>query len=256
LEVQLSNKYLEVVRPAIDQYGIIAQLSGDGGDSSQREGQFMLYSYAGYKQGKITKQEYDLIVARYLTTYDRLRKGCMPGEIRRHDGSEKWTDKNLRMSRDQWTPNAISIGLVGTLKQKFNLILGMAMRGFLFTTNIYSNGDQPTKKVPDLTLLSAWGFVMRWSPIFWPLLFLTDLDLLFGSFIWLYRFKLSPGNTDILNHVNALIQAKYRCPTPISWLARKILPLDKVQDCLDRYFGTVGPALNVIAKDVLPEVWK
>ena len=255
----MSNKYIAIIKPAIDQYGIIAQLAGDSGDSSQREPMMLVLSYTGWRSGKITDAEFEIIKVRYLSIYDRLRKGCMPGEIRRHDSCGEilsWSDRSLRCSRDQWTPNVIALGFIGTPKQKADMILGCAMRGFLFTTNIYRNGDTPGKpKLPDLTLFSSWGFLFRWCPIFWPLLFLTDLDLLIGSLIWRYRFKHSTDNTDILNHVNALIQAYFSCPTPISWLARKLLQLANVQDCLDRYFNNGGPALNVIAKDVLPEIW-
>ncbi len=168
----MPNKYLEIIQPAIDQYGFIAQLSSDNrdaGDSSQREAMLALLSYAGFKQDKISQTEFDEIKSRYLANYDRLREGCMPGEIKRHVGEvpQKWYSKKWKMSRDQWTPNVIALGLMGNWRQKADMILGMAMRGFLFTTNIYANGENPgSPKLPDITVFSAWGFVFRWCPIF------------------------------------------------------------------------------------------
>jgi hypothetical protein len=259
------NRYLQIMNPAIDSFGLIAQLpqaGRDGGDSAQREGMFLVLSYVAQKNGLISSEEFSEIVSRYLSNYERLQQTCMPGEIRRHVDQTKWYGFNWRMSRDQWTPNAIALGLVAARGKQWNMVLGCFMRLFLFTTNVIPNyvvkGDADYKfKVPDLTVLASWGYMFRWSYIFWPLLLITDLDLLVNSMIWKYRMSNSSNtNTDILNHVNSLLQAQVRMPTPWSYLARKMLPVGKVNALLDSYFGSqYGPAINVIASEVLPKVW-
>ncbi len=213
----------------------------------------------GLNAGKITQSEFNQIKDRYLTNYKRLRQGCMPGEIRRHSDDSMWYDLNWRMSRDQWTPNVISLGICKQFRA--DMILGMAMRGFLFTTNLIPNyvkkGEPGYKiKLPDLTAFASWGFVLRWCPLFWPLLLVTDLDLLVNSILWYYRMK-DPNNTntDICNHLNALLQARFHSPTPVSWMARRMLDVDKVQDLLNRYYLPDGPALHLVAKDFLKEIW-
>lgn len=260
----MPNKYLDILAPAIDPYGLIAQLPSqdrDGGDTSQREGMLMIHSWASNKEKCLPESDLQAIKSRYLSVYNRLRKGCMLGEIRRHDGSDKWYDLHLRMSRDQWIPNAIALGYVGSLRQKLSMICGMALRGFLFTTNLYNNGTDPgPKKIPDVTALSSWGIILRWLPIWtvlpWIPLCILDLALLYGSYSLNKSYPTNPGDGNSLNQVNLLLQARYRFPTPASWLARKLLPLQSVLNDFDIYFGNGGPPMNVIARDFLEKSWK
>ena len=257
-------KYLDILQPAIDQWGFIAQLPAqdrDGGDTAQREGMLMLWAHCALRVGKISQADYDQIQTRYLANYDKLRAGCMPGEITRHRGDTKWYDLKWRMSRDQWTPNVIASTF--TKKHRLDWILGSFLRGALFTTNLIPNyvakGDPGYKiKLPDITLLASWGYMLRYAGwAAWPLVCVTDLELLVNSILWYFRLKNSANtNTDILNHVNSLLQAKYACPTPVSWLARKMLNVDDVLGLLDRYFDPESPAMNLIARDFLPDAWK
>jgi hypothetical protein len=259
----MANKYLDILSPCIDQYGFITQAGPqfDGGDSSQREGTLMLWSWCALQEGKLSQADYDVIQARYIANYAKLREGCMPGEITRHRGSAQWYDLPWRMSRDQWTPNAISAGLVK--QNRADLLWGASLRGFLFTTNLIPNwvvkGQTGYEiKCPDLTVLSSWGYMARWAGwLALPLVLITDLDLLVNSIIWHYNIK-NPANTntDISNHVNSLLQAKYKCPTPFSWLARRILNVNDVQNLLNSYFGPGSCPLGQVSQDFLADSWK
>lgn len=256
------NKYLSILQPAIDKFDLIAETTGDGGDSAQREGSLLVYAYCALQEGKITQAEFDEIQDRYLANYKRLREKCMPGEIRRHVDESMWYGENLRMTRDQWTPNVVAIGIIkNNLKVKLDMLLGMALRGFLFTTSFYKNHEPKSRssfKSPDLTVLSSWSYVLRWFGwAFFPLIALFDIDLLIGSLIWKYRIsKPDNTNTDILNHVISLLQAKYKCPTPISWLARKVLKPEEVLKLLHGYHHAQGPRMDLVAEDFLKESWK
>jgi hypothetical protein len=274
----MANKYLDIMKPNIDQWGVITQTGGESGDGSQRCAMFLVLSYAGWRAGKISDFEYLEIETWYKTVYAKLTKSCIPGDIRRHAGTALWVDGRFRMSRDQWTPNMISLGLLrSSYDKKFLMVFGWSLRGFLFATNLIPNwvakGDPGYKiKVPDLTIGSSWGFLLRWMPhwLFLTILFvcppiaiayylflcLCDVDTLVGSFIWKKRIA-DPTNTncDILNHTNALVQARFCLPTPISWWARKLIKIDDVNRLLSIYFGDGTPPMDDIAKDALPDIW-
>ena len=222
-----------------------------------------------HKLGKIDQVEYEQLKNRYKANLDQLE--CCPGNYRRHTDPNMWYSDCDRMSRDQWTPNAIAVGMLNIDDHRKRMFLGHLKRGLLFTTNVRHNWVYPPEhpkydpnsdltykwKLPDITILACWGYYIRSYKAWYlyPLLLLLDIDLLINSLIWLYKFKHVPKDTDILNHTNSLLQAKWTMGTPISWLARKILKLDKVQDCLNRYFLPDGPALHEVFREFLGEVW-
>ena len=267
------SKYFDLVKPAIDSFGLIAQLpsnSRDGGDTTQREGMFAIAIAYLSKLGKIDKSEYEELKKRYSANLDRLE--CCMGNLRRHTDPNMWYSDCDRMSRDQWTPNVIAMGMLDLKKHLWRMFLGhLFKRALLFTTNVRHNWVYPPDhpkydpnsdltykwKLPDITIMSCWGYYIRSFNCYllYPLLLVLDLDLLVNSLIWVYKFKYVSKDTDILNHTNSLLQATWSMPTPVSWLARKLLKLDKVQDCLNRYFLPDGPALHKVFNEFLKEVW-
>ena len=264
------SKYLDLVQPAIDSFGLIAQLPSngrDGGDTAQREGMFAIAVAYLYKLKKTDPLEYAELKHRYEYNLERL--DCGPGNILRHIDPTMWYSDSDRMSRDQWTPNVIAMGMLDLKPELKRMFFGHLKRALLFTTNTRRNHCYPDNhpkhmsdqdyswKMPDITILSSWGYYIRGFRVWplYPLLLITDLDLLVNSLIWIYKFAKAPEDTDILNHTNSLLQARWSMPTPISWIARKILKLEKVQDCLNRYFLNHGPALHEVFKDFLKEIW-
>lgn len=258
----MANKYLELVQPNIDSNGLIANNGGDEGDSSQREGSFAICIRELYDQGKVSLADYLLLRQRYWQNLLKLQ--CGSGSLRRGLGSQWWS-QDCVMSRDQWTPNAIAVGSMDLNENLWWMIKGHLKRGLCFATNTCPDEVMASKsnwKLPDLTVLSSWGYYIRSLRAYplWPALLITDLELLANSIIIVSNSIWAPTNTDVSNHVNSIIQAKRRLPTPISWIARQILKLDRrgMQACLDAYFSPSlnAPALNKVYADLLPEVMK
>lgn len=268
---QMSQKYLDLLGPAIDSNGLITQtVKGywDGGDSLNREGMFAIAIQCLYDQKKISLEDYTLLRKRYLDNLNRLEVNW--GNYRRHIDSTMWYFYPNRMSRDQWTPNAIAVGLLDIEDHRKRMFWGHGKRLWFFTTNTRNNGVYPpgnpkydaatqdySWKLPDLTVLSAWGYYIRAYKAYplYPLLLVFDVEMFANSLIWLYDFRTNPTNTDILNHTSSLIQARKSMPTPFSWLARKILSVDTVLSKLTAYFSVSGPRIDLVFADFLKEIW-
>lgn len=264
------SKYFDLIKPAIDSYGLIAQLPSnnrDGGDTAQREGMFGIFIAWLYKLGKIDQVEYESLKKRYEDNLAKLE--CSWGNLKRHVDTSMWYSFCDRMSRDQWISNIIAMGMLSLKKALLKMLIGHLKRALLFTTNTRHNWVYPPEhpkhtpdqdyswKLPDITVLACWGAYIRGFralPLY-PLLLIFDLDILFNSCIWLWKFKYKPNDTDILNHLNMILQARTSMPTPISWIARKMLNVNKVQECLNGYFLPDGPALHEISKDFLKDIW-
>lgn len=254
------SKYFDLIKSNIDAYGLIANMPGnDEGDSSNREGVFAVAMRELYYLGKISSLDYASIQNRYATRLLNLK--CGAGGLRRGLDTKPWTYQDCVMSRDQWIPNAIAAGSLELQNWLDYLFLGHLRRGLLFTTNTCPDEVFQTKqnwKIPDLTILSSHGIYIR-SYKFWPLyplLWLFDLEILVNSLIIVYQSYSNPAETDVVNHICKLIQAKRRLPTLVSWLATKVLKLDKrgMQACLDDYFSPSlnEPQLNKLFADILP----
>lgn len=263
-------KYLYMLGPAIDSFGLITQTAQDyfdGGDTLQREGMFAIAIRCLYDQDKITIADYLLYRKRYWNHLNRLYITC--GNYKRHVDPAMWYSGNSVMSRDQWTPNVIAMGMLDLDDHNRKSFWGHGKRLWLFTTNTRRNYAYPPGhpkanaensyrwKLPDLTILSCWGNHCRSHKAYltYPLLCLTDLDLLVSSLIWLYKFRKTPNDTDILNHVNSLIQAQKIMPTPVSRLARKLLPVDVVLQKLKAYFSFDGPRIDLLFAEFLRNIW-
>lgn len=258
------TKYFEYIQPNIDKFGVIANLNNDEGDSSNREGTFALLINELHLQGKVSEIDYNILRTRYGDVIKQLY--CGKGSLRRGPDLSAWTGQTDVMSRDQWVPNAIATGGMG-LPALNALFFGHLLRGLLFATNTcpdeYITG-QPggAWKLPDITVMSSWGIYIRsyvaWP--LWPLLLVFDLELLVNSMIVVWQSHYDPTETDVINHLNKLIQAYRYLPTPVSWLSAKLLKYDArgMQACLNDYFSPLlnEPALSKVYADVLVEVLK
>lgn len=263
--MEFNNKYYNLIKPNIDDFGVIANMPGnDEGDSSNREGSFALVIRELYDLGRISEEDYNVLRMRYRDVLRNLK--CGHGGIRRGIDTSEWTGQNDVMSRDQWIPNVIACGSLG-LDDLSYFFLGHLLRGLLFTTNTcpneYMTGQPGGEwKLPDLTVLSSWGLYIRaykaW--LLYPFLIIFDIEILVNSCIIVYQSYYNPTETDVINQLNKLIQAKRRLPTPVSWLSAHILKYDKrgMQACLDAYFAPDlnGPRLNMVYKDILPTLVK
>jgi len=265
-------KFFNLIKPSIDEFGLIAQLNGDGGDTFQREGMFMFGAWCLFELYQMDLEEYEFIKARYRYVCEQLM--CNNSNYKRHVDQTKWYGHCDRMSRDQCVPNIISWGAIKScsrLKRRlFDFFCGHLKRGLLFTTNTRKNGLLETKwKLPDITFIGFWAYYIRGFNLWflYPLLCLFDLDLVINAIIKLYYGK-DPNNTDDLNFIISLIYAQKRLPTFMSKLAKMIYkkrPLAKKhldynedfgpQSALNAYFrgggANEGPRLNEIYKPIV-----
>ena len=261
---------LDLIGQCIDKFGLITQRENnnwDGGDTLQREGMFAIAVRYLYDLDKIKITDYLLLRKRYWDSLNELE--CGWGNYRRHIDHDMWYFDPDRMSRDQWTPNAIAVGMLDLYDHRKRMLWGHGKRLWLFTTNTRRNWVYPpgnpkheadqdySWKIPDITILSSWGYYIRSFHAYplYPLLCLFDLELLGNSLLWRWKFQKRPEDTDILNHTNSLLQARKSMPTPLSWLARKILSADKILEKLQAYFEPAGPRIDLLFREFLKEIW-
>lgn len=269
-------KYFDLLKPNIDSFGVITQNandSWDGGDTIQREGMFLFAMAIHLKAGRITPQDYIAMVDRYRSIISKLNDNGW--SLRRHPDPTKWYHDTNRMSRDQWVPNIVSLGIVnrGLLwKMAFEHLL----RFGLFTTNTRENGaiqdnnppmslwqrikyavglynpGVPTYawKLPDITDPSIWGAIIRGLDlkILWPLLLLSDLVLLGGALMMRYGNPSDDQNT----YQMLILQSHFCMSTPISKLAMWIYKKTNPMNALNAYFAPAndGPAMNKIYEEI------
>lgn len=192
--------YLDILAPNIDHFGCIAQSDGDGGDTINREGMLLLWSYEAWKQDKIDYKEYCKILSRYRSRFPLHIHKPKSGNLLRHPDPSKWYGQDDRMSRDQWLPNLLATELTDCASEHNELRHGWAKRLFLFTTNTIPNHVMPGDteyhwKVPDLTLFQCWQVLIRASfhdfgVISSLLLNILDLEALANSIMWVLKPKL------------------------------------------------------------------
>lgn len=142
------------------------------------------------------------------------------------------------ISRDQMT--GIIAGLIANKNRLgvLKLILHHMAWLFLFSYNTRVNGKDPLRskwKWPDVTFVDIWALELRglggvaW--VFFPLLCIFDLYIL-AKVLW-HRLKI---NNDPISFTMKLIIAYEQIPTPVSWLAFKLLNRDKLIKELENYW--------------------
>jgi hypothetical protein len=278
-------KYFDILKPNIDSFGVITQNandSWDGGDTSQREGMYMLAMDIHFLAGRITTREFADTVNRYDGIVDQLNfdNGW---SLRRHPDPSKWYHDPNRMSRDQLVPNIVCIG-AHNRSLLVKMILKNYLRLGLFSTNTRENGSYKTDnppmglwqkiqyavglynpgipsyawKLPDIMDPSIWGAYIRglnWK-VLWPVLLVTDLMLLGGALLTYYKTKKGTASNDQNTQQMLLLQSHFIMTTPASWLAMRIYKRTNPMGALNSYFApsTNGPAMNLIYEEIWADI--
>ena len=223
------------IRSFEDKYGLIVQADGNGGDTAQRTGLFWsavyLLEYGNRSLEFWTANHYDFISDYRYLEIDH-------GILRRHpdrapDAGQPgvrdfayWNNPSV-FSRDQWVSLCIALGFYEMTAELQRLFTAHRKRWF-FHQNY------------DLTGPQHFGIWIRSlnAKYMWPLLFVTDIFLVLSSFIDLAKYYTDPDDTsDVINGVLVLIQAAERMPTPLSWLARKLMGARNPQEAFGIYFN-------------------
>lgn len=191
-----------------DQYGLIVQADGDGGDTCQRTGMYWFGRFL--LDGKALEQT----AREFLAEAAQLE--ISPGVLVRHPHQQNFVPGETfrsdpkRTSRDQQDPLVVALGALEPDRAMLTRIFRAHAKRFFK----YQNAD--------IANPSTFGIYIRafrkwWL---WPLLLVTDLGFLFGSLaVWT---QTNPDDVDDLNNVVRLSQAWAVMPTPVSWLARRL----------------------------------
>jgi hypothetical protein len=271
-----------------DRWGMIVQANKDGGDSCQRFGMYHLGIFFGISFVRDFNLNDEWPFTGYMSyqkTISLLECPDSPDNYRRHPDPTKWYSDSDRLSRDQFIPLIIGLGLYSMKNELSGLFRRHLNKRFLlFSINTKPNGvpsSDPTWKIPDLTLFSVWALYIRsfnrcrnkYMKYLTPLLWVFDSAILVNSIIITIRGDLNPEETsDDLNHIITLLYALTNMPTPIAKLAKfiykfrpKTLPPAcgyqsdfGPQTALDYYFReeSGAPPMNELYRSFLEKMLK
>ena len=150
-------------------------------------------------------------------------------------------------SRDQMTGKLCFFAKAKAKRALWRSFREHCKRGLIFANNTIHNGDNPSDydktkwsgyakrhKLPDLTLFDIWAIYIRGFRAWYlyPLLPLLDLHLLAGAIIVALK-----NNNDIISFIIKIILSREVVPTPISWVASKILSKKNIKIRLLSYWG-------------------
>ncbi len=230
----------------IDKWGLLDKhYLPDGGDTCQREGMF--FALLGMQRETECFDGLFVAETRYRAIMDKLH--VYPGIFVRHSWTGYWASDWDRMSRDQFQAMIIAAGYFGGSYDLRRITRGHLSRGFLRTTNTRNNAATKenhgkfwdgelrdySPQTRDFTTLEIWSNFIRsfraWY--LYPLLILLDLELFFGAIIW----RFAPKNNIAMNHTLSQLQSMDRFPTPVSWLARMIMPVPKLIALIRDHFN-------------------
>lgn len=206
----------------------------EGGDSLNWQGHYYFLRNFPNKR---------LLAAAYVADFESPR---FPGLYVRHPnpkatkhGFGAYCEGNFRgcESRDQMTGKLCFLSLVGPSKALLRTFKQHLCRGLLFANNTIRNGEDPRNhrpKLPDLTGPDIWSLYIRGFRLWplYPLLIIFDLHLFLTAV--LQNFKKDP---DIISHVIKVLTAQTILPTPLGWLAAKVLSQEHVLTKLLKYWG-------------------
>lgn len=186
----------------LDSKGLIVQVSGDGGDTLQREG----FWFEGIFLNP--EHQYSIIqgMAPYITALTRL--DTPQGFVR--NPTLPYNDPS-DTSRDQLVSNIRACGYY-KYTQYLKFIFWSCAKNF----SRYPNGD--------IAFLQDYGRFIRAFKLWflYPLLPGCDIFILINSIIRCIQGRDLNNVGDDINHIGDLAQAQEIYPTPVSWLARKI----------------------------------
>lgn len=202
-----------------DEHGLIVQSDGDGGDTAQRTGMF----YYVHRDERAFERALDLLEVE-------------PGVYVRHPFQHDFRNEPHRFSRDQQRPLVIALGKCGMHDRLWRLT-----RAHLMRMGKYQNVD-----VMGPSHLGEYVRAFRFKALY-PLLWITDLGLLFSSLETAVTARFDADFTDDNNHLLSLLQAQDIMPTPISWLARKIYKNFRPENLGNSILGEPSPAQGALA---------
>ena len=222
----------------IDPWGLLDKKTNrDGGDTCQREG--MLFSLIGMRVKGMTRHQVYKRAGRFKEVMQKLHPH--PGVLLRHSNPDYDASDWDRMSRDQVQAMVIAMGYWDKKELK-RFCKGHLKRGFIFCNNTRQNGATKRNhgsngysyawKLPDITGPEIWGNIIRGFNAWylWPLLLVCDIELFLGTCKWRWFRR----HNIALNHTLSMMQAHDRLPTPLSWLAQKVMPIpEMIEICKD-----------------------
>lgn len=221
----------------LDDWGLIDKIVGrDGGDVCHKESRYWI------ALGLMSEASQEKWLKAFNRTTEDAAKNLAyfqpsPGILLRHPNPKLDAGDWDRGSRDMYKPYIMACGLWNKA-QLWRMIKGHAKRLFLLANNTRQNGASKfnhkppqydySPKMPGITGPKVWNCYLRalnkWY--LWPLVLIFDPELLFGAVNW--RFFKKSNLTQ--NQATEQIYAMARLPTPLSWLANKIMPVPKLLD--------------------------
>jgi hypothetical protein len=174
-----------------DQYGLIVQSDGDGGDTAQRTGMFY---YLHDDRDGFTRSLQQL----------EVRAGIYV----RHPHQAGFRSDPRRFSRDQHRPLLIALG-----KYKMQDRLREMAKQHALRLGKYQNHDF-------IGPVGIGEYIRAFEcRTCYPILLVTDAFLAWGSIGLITHASLNPDEADDNNHIMSLLQARETMPTPLGDLA-------------------------------------
>ena len=213
-----------------DKWGLLVQApfrNHDGGDSCSRTGTYYFLS------GLLRPIRFPMLRLQFRSFVRLIEAPMHRDHYMRHPDPSRWYGDIHRgweyFSRDQAVPLVLGMGLYKCYSELWGFTLEWLKR-FMWMTNYRENGSDPRKdrnRIPDFAP-QLLGCIIRsfypYSLSLYPLLLITDLELLFSALIKVLgqNHMRKMLNGDQQNYTLRLIQAQYFLPTPLSALARWI----------------------------------
>jgi hypothetical protein len=245
--VKVKKYYADLSYIWIDENGIIGQPypeGVEGGDAANWNGQ---YNFFSDDPSKID------FVETFEVAFGGYVRHPHKHPILNRFGSYYKNAYSGVISRDQMTGILLGVIDSGNKAALIRLILNWSLKLFIFSNNTVHNGIEPSRyrfnlikffynpkqepyyKIPDLTLTDIWAMALRgfglFSLLFFPILFFCDIHLLISTLIANKSEK-----DDVISYLGRLALARKKAPTPIGWLAVKILNKEHLKSRLALYW--------------------
>ena len=248
----------------LDDWKLIDKVVGrDGGDVCHKESRFWACLAIMSEDDR----------KKWLSAFQRRRADVdwilamfqpSPGILLRHPNPDIDAGDWDRGSRDMLKSYAIACGYWSQNQLK-RLIKGHAKRLFLLATNTRQNGANKwnhgkggydySPRTPDVTGPKVWNAYLRglnkWY--LWPFIFALDIELLGGAINWRYFKKSNLAQNQAMEQ----LQATDRLSTPFSWLANKIMPIEKLIELVADHLDDHHPTDDTrFLADMMRDAWE
>lgn len=243
-----------------DKDNLPVQKDGDRGDTANRIGLLALavamidgpMRDKGYSYLNISDTIMDKFIFPPALSKIRVARGVY---VRHPDGTTPYPSGQLpqdfiaaphRFSRDQQIPIKVSLGFYSALKNELQDMWKAQKSRWLR----YQNIDIPS---PEHLGQYVRSFNAKWL---WPVNLVGDVFMLGGTLVGIARYKINNDDVDFfVNNLPSILQARFRNPTPLSWLSRK-LTAPYMQKAWDHYFReeTGACAFNELYRPIIKEL--